>query len=33
MYETLLMKGRDGAEGMAHVEHHVFGPYEPYSFS
>ena len=27
------MKGPDGAAGMAHVEHHVFGAYEPYSFS
>ena len=28
-----LMKGPDGSARMAHVEHHVFGAYDPYSFS
>lgn len=23
----------DGSEGMAHVEHHIYGPYDPYSFT
>ena len=25
--------GPDGGRGMAHLEHHIFGPYEPYGFS
>ena len=25
--------GPDGGQGMAHLEHHVFGPFEPYGFS
>jgi hypothetical protein len=24
--------GPDGGQGMAHLEHHIFGPYEPYGF-
>lgn len=28
-----LLTGPGGAEGMAHFEHHVFGPYDPYGLS
>jgi hypothetical protein len=28
-----LMTGPDGGEGMAHLEHHIFGRYEPYGFA
>jgi hypothetical protein len=28
-----LVTGPNGAHGMAHVEHHIFGAYDPYSFS
>jgi hypothetical protein len=28
-----FLTGPDGGEGMAHVEHHIFGPYEPYGFA
>ena len=28
-----FLTGPDGGAGMAHVEHHVFGPYDPYSFA
>jgi hypothetical protein len=27
-----LLSGPDGGEGMAHLEHHIFGAFEPYGF-
>lgn len=28
-----LLTGPGGTEGMAHLEHHIYGPYDPYSFT
>lgn len=28
-----FVTGPDGGQGMAHVEHHIYGPYDPYGFS
>jgi hypothetical protein len=28
-----FLTGPNGAKGMAHLEHHLFGPYEPYGFA
>lgn len=29
----MFISGPDGGEGMAHVEHHIFGAYDPYNFA